>query len=68
MEVPVAAWSDGPEYTFFDRRVRDGLYRDQADYVERVRACAEKMVDDGWILPWSAEMLIEQAKEIRWEI
>lgn len=68
VEVPVAAWSDGPEYTFFDRRVRDDLYRDQADYVERVRACAEKMVDDGWILPWSAEMLIEQAKEIRWEI
>ena len=66
VDVPLGRWTDSAACVLYDKNYRDTLYRDQADYVSRVKASAEKMVKDRWILPSAAEILVEEARNIPW--
>ena len=67
VEVPAASWDDASNCEMFDRETRDALYSDHQDYVNKVRAYAEKMVEERWILPRAVEMLVRQAEELPWD-
>ena len=66
LEVPIARYGEDSSIVMFDKEKRDSLYKDQADYVAKVRASAEKMVRDRWILPVAVEALVEQAESLEW--
>jgi len=66
VDVPLGRWTDDAACILYDKSYRDTLYKNQADYVRRVKASAEKMVEDRWILPSAAEILVREAENIPW--
>lgn len=66
LEVPVARFDEHSEIRMFSKSQLETLYTGKKDYVTKVRAHAEKMVQEHWILPSAVEMLVAQAEEIDW--
>ena len=66
VEVPLGRWTDDAACELYPPKLRDRLYRDHADYVEKVRACAEKLVSQRFILPEGVKVLVEQAEQMAW--
>jgi hypothetical protein len=66
LEVPIARFDDAANIEMFDLSLRNRLYSDKSDYISKVRAHAEKMVKDRWILPPAVEMLVTQAETLGW--
>ena len=66
VEVPLGRWTDHAACELYPEEVRDRMYRDHREYVEKVRACAERMVKERWILPEAVKILTDQAEEMKW--
>jgi len=66
LDVPIARFDDETNIEMFDISLRNRLYSDKSDYISKVRAHAEKMVKDRWILPPAVDMLITQAEMLEW--
>ena len=63
-EVPAAVYDDLGNVRPLEREVMAKLYRNRADYLDRVSALAARMAADRWILPEDAVELIEQARNV----
>jgi hypothetical protein len=69
IEVPVAVLTgEGPIQTSgqtipFDAATLEALYPSSADYIEAVEASALVAVDEGFLLPIDAEIIIAEARE-----
>jgi hypothetical protein len=46
----------------FDQETLDLLYPDHNSYVDAIKAVVERNLEDGYILPYAAEMKIREAK------
>ncbi len=66
VDVPVASYSDEGQVTLLPEETLNKLYPTKAAYVEKVRACVTKMVEERWILPSGAERMIAQAEQFTW--
>ncbi len=66
VEAPLGRWTDDAACILYDKEYRDTLYKDQADYVEKVKASAQRMADRGFILPSAVQILVDEAEAIEW--
>lgn len=66
VEVPIAILGADSGIRMLGRAAKEKLYSSQEVYVNQVRAHAEKMVRQRWILPDAVDALVKQAAQIEW--
>ena len=66
VEVPIAVFGADSSIRVLDRTAKEVLYSSQEAFVAQVKAHAEQMVRQRWILPDAVDALVKQAAQIEW--
>ena len=66
VDVPIATYLEDGTIIPFDAEKLKKLYGSKDNWIQKVSERLEKMVEERWILPEGAKMLLAEAKETQW--